>query len=157
MDTFVAISEPDLLEKTKDLPPVEFLIQEYIVSLDEQTIRIEVIGSRIISAFKRSINNEGISSFSRGSNYTPICTDDEKVSAECLRIMQLLNLKMASFDLIAGDAGLYVIDVNATSNFASSDVALNGFNPLDLMAELIISEYNGITGNPPQAQALTAG
>ncbi len=125
----------------KTLPPIDFIFQEYIKSIDNYTLRIEVIDGNIFSAVKRSIDDSGISSYHRGAQYEHIYKLDKLIENMVIHTLKTLNIKMGGIDVIVSDDGPYIIDVNATSNFSKAFVEFLGKNPLEKMGDLIISEY----------------
>lgn len=131
----------ELFEFLKTVPAIEFIFQEYIKSIDNYTIRIEVIDGDIFSAVKRSMDDSGISSYHRGAQYEHIYKLDKLIENMVIDTLKTLNIKMGGIDVIESDEGPYIIDVNATSNFSKAFVDFLGKNPLDKMGDLIISEF----------------
>jgi ribosomal protein S6--L-glutamate ligase len=142
--TYRVSSEEEMKNILKELPEIEFLFQEYIQSIDNYTIRVEVIGKKIISVVKRSMDEKGISSYHRGAFYEYIKEPCEAIRNICFETMEHLNMSMAGIDLIESSEGLYVIDVNSTSNYSKKFIDMLGYNPMDEMVNLIIDEYNSI-------------
>jgi len=131
----------ELSEVLKLLPKVEFIFQEYIESLDNYTLRIEVIDGEIFSAVKRSMDETGISSYHRGAQYKHVHNLDKHITDMVIDTLNILNIKMGGIDVIVGKKGPFIIDVNATSNFSKKFVDFLGRNPLDRMGDVIINEY----------------
>jgi glutathione synthase/RimK-type ligase-like ATP-grasp enzyme len=123
------------------LPPIEFIFQEYIKSIDNYTLRIEVINKEVFSAVKRSIDEKGISSYHRGAVYEKGFELDKHIEDMVMNALDVLNIKMGGIDVIVSDKGPSIIDVNATSNFSKAFVDYLQKNPLDKMGDLIIDEY----------------
>lgn len=144
--TYILRDEGDLEAIAGELPDIEFITQEYILPAENCIHRVEIFGTdgggENITILRRSIDAEGLSAYSRGSTYIKENAIDLQAAGICQRIMQAFKLKMASFDLIKKQDGSFcVIDVNATANYAPSDIETFGFNPLDKMAATIIREY----------------
>ena len=131
----------ELMEFLKTLPPIEFIFQEYIKSIDNYTLRIEVINKEVFSAVKRSIDEKGISSYHRGAVYEKGFELDKHIEDMVMNALDVLNIKMGGIDVIVSDKGPSIIDVNATSNFSKAFVDYLQKNPLDKMGDLIIDEY----------------
>lgn len=131
----------ELFEFLKTLPSIEFIFQEYIKSIDNYTLRIEVIDGDVFSAVKRSMDDSGISSYHRGAQYEHIYKLDKQIENMVIDTLNILNIKMGGIDVIVNNRGPYIIDVNATSNFSKAFVDFLGKNPLDVMGDLIILEY----------------
>jgi len=139
--TYVANNKKELENITKTLPEVEFIFQEYIKSIDNYTLRIEVIDGKVFSAVKRSMDESGISSYHRGAEYEHINILDDCISGLVIKVLEVLDIKMGGIDVIESENGPYIIDVNATSNYSKKFVDFLGKNPLDKMGDLIIDEY----------------
>ena len=131
----------ELFEFLNTLPAIDFIFQEYIKSIDNYTLRIEVINEEIFSAVKRSMDEKGISSYHRGAVYEHVHKLDKQIENLVIDTLSILNIKMGGIDVIVNDNGPYIIDVNATSNFSKVFVDFLCKNPLDKMGDLIIDEY----------------
>lgn len=139
--TYMVMDTDELYDILKTLPDVEFIFQEYIKSVDNYTLRVEVIDGSIFSAVKRSIDETGISSYHRGAEYEHILKLDDEIRKLAVDVTDYLNIKMGGIDIIQGTDGFYVIDVNATSNFSKKFVDFLGKNPIEKMGDVIIEEY----------------
>lgn len=142
--TYVAKNHTELKDIMKALPGVEFIFQEYIKSVDNYTIRIEVIDKKVFSAVRRSMDESGISSYHRGAEYEYIDSLDDSISSLVIKVLDVLDIKMGGIDVIESEKGPYIIDVNATSNYSKKFIDFLGKNPLDKMGDLIIEEYKKI-------------
>lgn len=131
----------ELYEFLKISPQIEFIFQKYIKSIDNYTLRIEVLNGEVFSAVKRSIDENGISSYHRGAVYEHVYELDKHIEHMVIDTLNILNIKMGGIDLITNDRGPYIIDVNATSNFSKEFVDFLQKNPLDKMGDIIIDEY----------------
>lgn len=140
------VENPDeLLEFLKTLPPIEFIFQEYIKSIDNYTLRIEAINGEVFSAVKRSMDENGISSYHRGAVYEKDFKLDKHIEDLVIDTLDILNIRMGGIDLIISNRGPNIVDVNATSNFSKEFVDFLQKNPLSKMGDLIINEYFKIT------------
>ena len=140
------VENPDeLLEFLKTLPPIEFIFQEYIKSIDNYTLRIEAINGEVFSAVKRSMDENGISSYHRGAVYEKYFKLDKHIEDLVIDTLDILNIRMGGIDLIISNRGPNIVDVNATSNFSKEFVDFLQKNPLNKMGDLIINEYFKIT------------
>ena len=140
------VENPDeLLEFLKTLPPIEFIFQEYIKSIDNYTLRIEAINGEVFSAVKRSMDENGISSYHRGAVYEKDFKLDKHIEDLVIDTLDILNIRMGGIDLIFSNRGPNIVDVNATSNFSKEFVDFLQKNPLNKMGDLIINEYFKIT------------
>lgn len=139
--THVIRSEKQLNALLSQLPPIEFIFQDYIESVEPWTLRVEVIGDEIFSILRRSIDGSGLSGLHLGSTYEVIPELDPAVADLIHRALRALDIRIAGVDVVIGAAGPYLIDINATPNYSKELIALLGRNPLDRMADLIHCEY----------------
>lgn len=149
--TYIVKDSRHLADTAAKLPDIEFIVQEYVRPVQQCIHRVEIFSpgeeQETITAFKRSIDEEGLSAYSRGAIYEKILSPAELDGFVplCRRLSLLLDLKMASFDLIASETGEFkVIDVNSTANYAEPDINTFGYNPVAKMGEVIIREYEKI-------------
>ncbi len=120
------------------------LLQRYINPLGDYTLRAEVVGGELICLLKRYVAKGGISSWSRGSQYEVVSHPEEEVVSLSLRVAQETGMEMGGLDFIRDREGqLYLLDLNATSNFTPEYLTFLGFDPVERMATYIIQEVKG--------------
>ena len=132
----------DLAEAGEDLPPVPLIAQELIEPGKGFTTRVEIVGGRVVSKMKRLVGEGAISSYHAGSEYQiyPDCPQP-LLDAAC-RALQVLHIEMGSLDVIETTDGEFrIIDVNATSNFSEDNIEMFGYDPIQPMAEHIVTRY----------------
>ena len=145
--THVIRSERELTSLLPHLPPIDFIFQAYIESVQPWTLRVEVIGDKIFSILRRSIDGSGLSGLHLGSTYEEIPDLDPALAALIHRALRALDVRMGGVDVVLGADGPYLIDINATPNYSKQVIALLRRNPLDCMAELIHREYLSLTAS----------
>lgn len=120
------------------------LLQRYIQPLGDYTLRAEVVGSELICFLKRYLGEGKISSWSRGSRYETVSHPEGEEVSLSFRIAREIGMEMGGVDFIRDrDGRLYLLDLNATSNFTPEYVALLGFDPVERMADYILEQARG--------------
>jgi len=120
------------------------LLQRYIPPLGDYTLRSEVVGGELICLLKRYVAEGGISSWSRGSRYEAIPHPAKEIVSLTLRVAKETAMEMGSLDLVQDEEGrIYVLEINATSNFTPEYVFLLGFDPVERMADYILEQVRG--------------
>ncbi|MFC1896022.1 RimK family alpha-L-glutamate ligase [Thermodesulfobacteriota bacterium] len=124
----------------------KWIIQDFIEPMSGFTTRVEIVGGTIIAVLKRYVGHQEISSYSRNSRYEEYPSCSEHLLEASLRILEILNIEMGGIDFIEGkDGHYYLIDVNSTSNFSEDLIPLYGFDPIEKMADYIVSKYRNVT------------
>jgi len=117
------------------------LLQRYISPLGGYTLRSEVVGGEMICLLKRYVAEGGISSWSRGSKYVVVPHPAKEIVSLSLRVAEETGIEMGSLDLIQDEEGrIYVLELNATSNFTPEYIPLLGFDPVERMADYILKQ-----------------
>lgn len=144
-DTYV-IKKPEDLPSTWQLldPDVEFLIESYIPPKDGYVTRIEVIGGQCVQLLKKSVTDAGIAAYHLGSRFVDYSDCPAEVQKLALDAVNCLDIQMGSLDIIEGENGNYVIDVNSVSNYAEENIEMFGFDLIDACAQFIAKTYQGL-------------
>ena len=120
------------------------LLQRYIKPWGSYTLRAELVGNELICLLRRYVGEGGISSWSRGSKYEVVPHPEGEVVSLSLRVARETEMEMGGLDFIRDKEGqLYLIDLNATSNFTPEYFDLLGFDPVERMANYIVQEVRG--------------
>ncbi len=120
------------------------LLQRYISPLGDYTLRSEVVGGELVCLLRRYVGEGGISSWSRGSRYEVVPHPTKEVVSLSLRIAREMAMEMGGLDFIQDEKGqLYLIDLNATSNFTPEYIPLLEFDPVERMADYILEQVKG--------------
>jgi ribosomal protein S6--L-glutamate ligase len=144
LDTEIIDCEKRLKAFFSTREPSKFVIQEYHEPVKGFTTRIEIVGSDFISIFKRSLGDGNIGSYNRGSMYIPYPDCPDEIVNACRESLKILEMEMASFDVIETNDNFYVIDVNPTSNFAEENIETFGYNLMAMMANHIVGVYKSL-------------
>ncbi len=123
------------------LPDIEFIAQQFIKPQYGYLTRIEVIGTECALILKRSVAENGLSSYSSGSTYSVYQNCNSQIKSTAIKTMQILGIETGSLDIIENDTGFYIIDVNSTSNVAKENTKMFGFDLMKQTALYIKQKY----------------
>lgn len=135
-----------MIDFIRNIYRTNWVFQEFVEPIKGYTTRVEVIDNEIMAVLKRFIGRSGISSYSMGSRYEIYEDCPSGILEDSITVLNALGIEMGSLDFIeSGHGMIYLIDVNATSNFTLDYVPLLGFDPIEKMVEYIFKEYNIIS------------
>jgi len=124
---------------------IPWVVQAYVEPTKGYTTRVEIVGGTVMTVLKRFVGRNGISSYSTGSRYEVYDDCPPGILQDSIAVLHALDIEMGSLDFIETVEGrVYLIDVNATSNFTPDYVPLLGFDPMEKMAAYILQKYNVI-------------
>ena len=112
------------------------LLQEYVVSSKGRDIRINVVGNQAIVSMLRENAHDfrsNISSGGHGAKYEP----KPEFVALAVEAAQALGLDFAGVDVLFGEDGPIICEVNSNPQFAST-LKATGINLADYIAEYIL-------------------
>ena len=115
----------------------DFLMQEYIASSKGKDIRINVVGNKAIVSMLRENANDfrsNISSGGHGSKYEPA----PEYLDLAVKAAQALGLVFAGVDVLFGEEGPIICEVNSNPQFAST-LKATGVNLANYIAEYILN------------------
>lgn len=131
--TLIARNPEEAAAFLADAPAkMEFAVQEYIEPERGYITRIEIVGSKVFLAVKRTIGINGLSSYHAGSEYEAYTDCPKAVLSDAVKAAAVLGISFGSFDVIETDRGAFFIDANSVSNVSEDCNELLG---CDLMAE----------------------
>jgi ribosomal protein S6--L-glutamate ligase/gamma-F420-2:alpha-L-glutamate ligase len=98
----------------------EFLMQEYIRSSHGRDVRVNVVGSKVVSAMLRYNENDFRSNISSGGSMRPISLTKAQ-EAVALQACQTIGLDFAGVDILFGEKDEPIVcEVNSNPHFESS-------------------------------------
>lgn len=115
-----------------DIAQMRFIVEEFLVSRGGFLTRVELVDGSVLFAVKRSVAENGLSSYHVGSTYKMYRDCPDAVIDAVLRAARLLDIRYGSFDVIETSKGPFVIDANSVSNVSEDCTDLFG---IDLMRE----------------------
>ena len=116
----------------------DFLIQEFIASSKGRDIRINVVGDKAIVSMLRENKNDFRSNISSGGN--GVSFDPEQSYKDiAVKATKALGLDFAGVDVMFGDNGPIICEVNSNPQFAST-LKATGINLADYIVEYILRQ-----------------
>ena len=133
---YLANDEESLNKIIDSIGYKDLLLQEYIASSKGKDIRINVVGDKVIVSMLRENDNDfrsNISSGGHGSIYQP----SKDFVDLALKATKALGLDFAGVDVMFGEDGPILCEVNSNPQFAST-LKATGVNLADFIADYII-------------------
>ena len=116
----------------------DFLLQEFIASSKGKDLRINVVGDQVIASMLRENEHDfrsNISSGGNGSKYEP----NSDYIALAVKATKALGLSFAGVDVLFGEDGPIICEVNSNPQFAST-LQSTGVNLADSVADYILKQ-----------------
>ena len=105
------------LEKiAKELKCTPHLFQEFIKESSGRDLRVIVIGGKFVAAMMRSSNGDFRSNLELGGTAVPFDPPSEVISL-CERVAEILKLDYCGIDVLIGNSGYYICEVNSNAFF----------------------------------------
>ena len=118
-DTKVAEGIIETLQSTKQ----NVLIQQFIAESKGRDIRALVVGDRVVGAMRRTaVGDEFRSNVHRGGSVEAV-TLDEEYERTAVRAAQIMGLRVAGVDMLEGNDGPLVMEVNSSPGLESIERA----------------------------------
>jgi ribosomal protein S6--L-glutamate ligase len=118
-DKKVAEAVIETLQSTRQ----NVLIQRFISESKGRDIRAFVVGDRVIAAMRRSaVGDEFRSNVHRGGS-TEVVELDEEYQRVAVQSAQIMGLKVAGVDMLEGDEGPLVMEVNSSPGLQGIETA----------------------------------
>ena len=114
----------------------DFLLQEFIASSQGRDIRINVVGDKAIVSMLRENENDFRSNISSGGSGTKFDPKPEYLYL-AVKASKALGLDFAGVDVLFGEDGPIICEVNSNPQFAST-LKATGINLADYIAEYIL-------------------
>lgn len=114
---YLANGEEELLERVKGMEGRPFLMQEFIKSSFGRDVRLQVVGKEVVAGMYRySENGDFRANLSNGGKMKPYQPSKEE-EALAVRACETLGADFAGVDLLFGDKGPLVCEVNSNAHF----------------------------------------
>ena len=134
---YLANDEKSLNDIIDQIGYKDFLMQEFIASSKGRDIRINVVGDKAVISMIRQNDNDfrsNISSGGHGEKYEP----NKEYLELAVKAAQALGLDFAGVDVLFGEDGPIICEVNSNPQFAST-LKATGVNLADYIVEYILS------------------
>lgn len=123
MQVYLVRNENELIETVKKLGTKPFVIQEYLEKGAGWDLRVITAGGEVVGAIKRQSTTDFRSNAALGGNVEPIkLSESEKKLA--LLAAEAVGAFFAGIDLILGEDGYKICEVNSNMLFEAADKAL---------------------------------
>ena len=116
----------------------DFLMQEFIASSKGRDIRINVVGDKAVASMLRENKNDfrsNISSGGNGINYEP----KQEYIDLAIKTAKALGLSFAGVDVMFGEDGPIICEVNSNPQFAST-LKATGINLGEFISDYILKQ-----------------
>ena len=116
----------------------DFLMQEFIASSKGRDIRINVVGDKAVASMLRENKNDfrsNISSGGNGINYEP----KQEYIDLAIKALKALGLSFAGVDVLFGEDGPIICEVNSNPQFAST-LKATGINLGEFISDYILKQ-----------------
>ena len=118
----------------------DFLIQEYIASSKGKDVRINVVGNQVIVSMLRENDKDFRSNISNGGHGSLFKPSKDFIDL-AIKATKALGLDFAGVDVMFGEEGPIICEVNSNPQFAST-LAATGVNLADYIADYILNKHD---------------
>ena len=115
-------SRSELKDQSNALMQVAHLYQQFIASSYGRDVRVIVIGGEVLGAMLRQSETDFRSNVALGGRATEYPLGQEEMQM-CKRVAELLELDFCGIDLLFGEDGFYVCEVNSNAFFGGFERA----------------------------------
>ena len=116
----------------------DFLIQEFIASSKGRDVRINVVGDQVMASMLRENKNDFRSNISNGGNGMKYVPKQEYIDL-AIKAAKALGLSFAGVDVLFGEDGPIICEVNSNPQFAST-LKATGVNLADYISDYILRQ-----------------
>ena len=154
-DTKVAEAVIETLQSTKQ----NVLIQRFIAESKGRDIRALVVGDRVVAAMRRRAQGDEFRSNLHRGGTSEIVKLDEEYERVAVQSAQIMGLRVAGVDMLEGDSGPLVLEVNSSPGLEGIETATDldvagaiidyvvnqvAFPELDVRQRLTVSSGYGV-------------
>lgn len=139
--TVVAYTPDEVCTFLQTVPEYDFIVENYIEPTKGFLTRVEVVDGKIALIVKRSVAQNGLSSYHEGSTYELYSECPRDVIEEVLNAARLLDIQFGSFDVIENTAGNFIIDANSVSNVSEDCTDLFNLDLMNAYAQALAKRY----------------
>jgi ribosomal protein S6--L-glutamate ligase len=118
-DTKVAEAVIETLQSTKQ----NVLIQRFIAESKGRDIRALVVGDRVVAAMRRRAQGDEFRSNLHRGGTSEIVTLEEEYERVAVQSAQIMGLRVAGVDMLEGDDGPLVLEVNSSPGLEGIETA----------------------------------
>lgn len=97
----------------------DFIMQQFIKESEGRDVRVNVVGGRVVSAMERYNDHDFRSNITNGGSMRPALITEE-IEEAALTACRIIGLDFAGVDVLFGNDGPVVCEVNSNPHFKSS-------------------------------------
>jgi RimK family alpha-L-glutamate ligase len=142
---YLVQSQEQLLELVKQIDHKPFILQEFIEVSKGRDIRLNVVGDKVVAGMLRTSETDFRANVTAGGTTAPYTPTAEEESL-AIRCAQILNVDFAGIDLLFGEKGPLLCEVNSNSHLLNI-YACTGINIADHMIDYILEKEGLKDGN----------
>lgn len=116
---YLARTEEEAKKTIALLGHKEFIMQEFIAESQGRDVRVNVVGGKVVSAMERYNENDFRSNISNGGKMRKI-TITKDIEDAAIKAAEIIGLDFAGVDILFGNDGPIVCEVNSNPHFKSS-------------------------------------
>ncbi|PLT32381.1 RimK family alpha-L-glutamate ligase [Bacillus sp. V5-8f] len=131
-------NERTLIEKVREIAHSPFILQEFVQSSRGRDIRLNVVGGRVVASMLRVSENDFRANVSNGGKTLPYSPTTEEAEL-AIRCADILGVDFAGIDLLFGENGPLLCEVNSNSHLLNIYHA-TGVNIADYMMDYILQK-----------------
>ncbi|WP_434167498.1 ATP-grasp domain-containing protein [Peribacillus frigoritolerans] len=131
-------TEDELLKTISNLGHKPFIIQEFIEHSKGRDIRVNVVGNQVIAAMQRHSEQDFRANMTAGGQAAPYIPTNEEAQL-AIRCAQILGADFAGVDLLFGEEGPLLCEVNSNSHLLNI-YECTGINIAESMFDYILKE-----------------
>ena len=135
---YLANNKEEATDIIKRIGYKDFLMQEYIASSKGRDIRINIVGDKAVASMLRENPNDFRSNISSGGNGTKYEPSKEYIDL-AIKAAKALGLSFAGVDVMFGENGPVLCEVNSNPQFAST-LKATGVNLADYISDYILRQ-----------------
>jgi RimK family alpha-L-glutamate ligase len=136
---YLISSEDEFLAAVKKLGHKPFIIQEFIEHSKGRDIRVNVVGDQVIAAMLRKSEHDFRANMTAGGQASPY-TPTKEESELAIRCAALLGADFAGVDLLFGEDGPLLCEVNSNSHLLNI-YDCTGINIADCMFDYVLAQF----------------
>ena len=116
---YLANNFDELTQIVANISHKDFLMQEFVSSSVGRDVRVNVVGNKVICGMLRQNNKDFRSNITNGGTACTIELTDQQQNV-ALKAVQALGLDFAGVDVMFGESGPIVCEVNSNPHFRST-------------------------------------
>ena len=135
---YLANNKEEAAQIIKRIGYKDFLMQEFIASSKGRDIRINVVGDKAVASMLRENQDDFRSNISSGGNGSKYEPSQEYIDL-AIKAAKALGLSFAGVDVMFGENGPIICEVNSNPQFAST-LKATGVNLADFISDYIMRQ-----------------